>query len=296
MPTPTLSGTSLLNLGPLTTIWTAPASCATATPTPALARLIDPSVAYWLQTCQVDRDPYDDCVPSGELLNSEYHSRRTSTQNFLFHHSPGSQCPSGWATVGYGVRDETSSHSLSGVFADPTVTVDLQTTTSIASEINPRFELAPNLFMSAMEPSETVVVCCPREAYTATTGCQFLNVNEIELVERTYTFHGRVVTGNSVSTKGSVVSLLPRTETIDAERSTSYVGVLITPGITLVNKGSENVVQTSIAASGEGSLTGATETPSSGVPSKASSSMVIGVIKAVWGVAVVASAALMVPL
>ncbi|KAK1640780.1 hypothetical protein BDP81DRAFT_390131 [Colletotrichum phormii] len=161
MPTPTLSSTSLLNLGPLTTIWTALVSCATATPTQALARFLDPGVVYWSQTCQVDRDPYNDCIPSGELLSSGYRSRRTSTQKFLFHHSSGSQCPSGWATVGYGVRDETSSHSLSGVFADPTVTVDLRTTMSIASELKPRFELAPNLFMSAMGPSETVVMCCP---------------------------------------------------------------------------------------------------------------------------------------
>ncbi|KXH29980.1 hypothetical protein CSIM01_00694 [Colletotrichum simmondsii] len=314
MPTPTLSGTTLLNLGPLTTICTAPASCATSTPTPALARKFDPGVAYWQQTCEVDSDPYDDCIPSGDAMNSEYHSRRTSTERFLFHFSPGSQCPSGWVTAGYGIRDETSSHSLSGVFADPTLTFDAGTTTSIASEINPTFELRADLFMSAMEPSETVIACCPsgytaglygncysstaREAYTASTGCKLYNVNDVEVVDRTFTFHGRVVTGSSISIKGSVVSLQPKTVTIEAKDSTSYVGALITPGITLVNKGfSGDVVQTSAAGSGESSSTGSTETPSSGVPSKAAGSSVVnGVMMAVWGVAVVAGAALMVPL
>lgn len=162
MPTPTLSGAALVNLGPLTTVWTAPASCATSVPTPALARKNIPGVAYWQETCQVDRDPFDDCIPSGDAMNSEYHSRRTSTQQFFFHFSPGSQCPSGWVTAGYGVRDATSSHSLSGVFADPTLTIDAVTTTVVASEVNPTFEPAANLFMSAMEPSETVIACCPR--------------------------------------------------------------------------------------------------------------------------------------
>lgn len=138
----------------------------------------------------------------------------------------------------------------------------------------------------------------PREAFTATTGCKLYNVNDVEVVDRTFTFHGRVVTGSSISTKGSVVSLQPETVTIEAKESTSYVGALITPGITLVNKGSSgDVVQTSAAASGGGSSTGPNETPSFGVPSKAAgSSMVNGVMLAVWGVAVVAGAALMVPL
>ncbi|EXF82286.1 hypothetical protein CFIO01_08173 [Colletotrichum fioriniae PJ7] len=283
MPTPTLSGATLVNLGPLTTVWTAPASCATSVPTPALARKNIPGVAYWQETCQVDRDPFDDCIPSGDAMNSEYHSRRTSTQQFFFHFSPGSQCPSGWVTAGYGVRDATSSHSLSGVFADPTLTIDAVTTTVVASEVNPTFEPAANLFI---------------EAFTATTGCKLYNVNDVEVVDRTFTFHGRVVRGSSISTKGSVVSLQPETVTIEAKESTSYVGALITPGITLVNKGSSgDVVQTSAAASGGGSLTGPNETPSFGVPSKAGgSSMVNGVMLAVWGVAVVAGAALMVPL
>ncbi|KAK1721309.1 hypothetical protein CaCOL14_007510 [Colletotrichum acutatum] len=314
MPTPTLSGTTLVNLGPLTTIWTAPASCATSVPTPALARRFDPGVAYWQETCQVDRDPFDDCMPSGSAMNLEYHSRRTSTQRFLLHFSPGSQCPSGWVTAGYGVRNEMSSHSLSGVFADPTLTIDAGTTTSVASEIKPTFELAANLFMSAMEPSETVIACCPsgytagfygncysstaREAYTAITGCKLYNVNDVEVVDRTYTFHGRVVTGSSISIKGSVVSLQPRTVTIEAKESTSYVGALITPGITLVNKGSSgDVVQTSAAASGGGSSPVPTEMPSSAVPSRAAGSSVVnGVVIAVWGVAMMAGVALIVPL
>ncbi|KAF4773608.1 hypothetical protein HER10_EVM0002386 [Colletotrichum scovillei] len=314
MPTPTLSGTTLLNLGPLTTIWTAPASCATSTPTPALARKFDPGVAYWQQTCEVDRDPYDDCIPSGDAMNSEYHARQTSTERFLFHFSPGSQCPSGWVTAGYGIRDETSSHSLSGVFDDPTLTFDAGTRTSVASEINSTFELRADLFMSAMEPSETVIACCPsgytaglygncysstaREAYTASTGCKLYNVNDVEVVDRTFTFHGRVVTGSSISIKGSVVSLQPKTVTIEAKDSTSYVGALITPAITLVNRDpSGDVVQTSAAGSGETSSTGPNETPSSEVPSRAAgSSMVNSVMMAVWGVAVMAGAALMVPL
>lgn len=171
MPTPTLSGTTIINLGPLTS-WTAPASCATTAPPVALALAPVESVVYLSQTCDVNGPVVNDCFPSASAVNSLYHARKGGPErfNYLVHHSPAYECPSGWATVAYGVRDEASSHSLSGIFADPTVTRTnrLIYPSSVLAEVTtitqgmPIFEPPQNLFMSALEPSETVILCCPR--------------------------------------------------------------------------------------------------------------------------------------
>ncbi|KZL65150.1 LPxTG-domain-containing protein [Colletotrichum tofieldiae] len=225
MPTPTISGTTIINLGPLTA-WTAPESCDTITPSPALALSRVKGVPYFSMTCNIDGPVLNDCFPSASAFNSINHARKDTQErfNYQIYYSPAYECPSGWDTVGYGVRDETSSHSLSGIFADPTITVTaheirrtgaVSTIVSTISQVMPIFEPHHNLFMSAMEPSETVIMCCPtgysvaaqghcyssipRESYTATTGCQLRYANEdveLEMVDKTFTYHGRLVTGS----------------------------------------------------------------------------------------------------
>lgn len=166
MPTPTLSQSTFINLGPLTTTWTAPAACATITRPPALARRNDGriGVPFYQQTCDINADPYNDCIPSGREMNSIYSTRRNdpARNNVNFYYSPANQCPSGWSTVGFGVRAETSFLSLSGVFANPTLTLDYGTSTRLNSQVTIALEPSPNFFMSAMEPQETAIMCCPR--------------------------------------------------------------------------------------------------------------------------------------
>ncbi|KAF5488780.1 hypothetical protein CGCF413_v012397 [Colletotrichum fructicola] len=73
------------------------------------------------------------------------------------------------------------------------------------------------MFMSAIEPHETAVACCPsgftakalglgcfsyipRELYTATTGCHWILDNDIyTLIDNTYTYHGRTYTENEIN-------------------------------------------------------------------------------------------------
>ncbi|KZL87937.1 lpxtg-domain-containing protein [Colletotrichum incanum] len=180
MPTATFSGTTIINLGPLTA-WAAPGSCATITPSPALALARVNGVPYFSMTCNSDGPVVNDCFPSASALNSIYHARKDTRERFNYHiyHAPADECPSGWATVAYGVRDETSSHSLSGIFADPTITITakefqrtgaVSTIVSTMSQVMPTFEPHQNLFMSAMEPSETVVMCCPTGYTVAAQG------------------------------------------------------------------------------------------------------------------------------
>ncbi|WQF80556.1 hypothetical protein CDEST_05570 [Colletotrichum destructivum] len=329
MPTPTLSGTTIINLGPLTS-WTAPASCATTAPPVALALAAVESVVYLAQTCDVNGPVVNDCFPSASAVNSLYHARKGGPErfNYLVHHSPAYECPSGWATVAYGVRDEASSHSLSGIFADPTVTRTnkLIYATSVSTEVTtitqgmPIFEPPQNLFMSALEPSETVILCCPsgykvglvggncyspvpREAYTATTGCQIKYVNEetilMKPVERTFTYHGRVVTGSAWSVGDESVEYVGTTMVVDESTRTLYEAILYTPAITMVNRGSaaaaaETSPVVTASATPSSTATGSAPWPSTGSGSSTASSAK-GATLAVWGVALLAGVALMAP-
>ncbi|TQN67782.1 hypothetical protein CSHISOI_07691 [Colletotrichum shisoi] len=370
MPAPTLSGTTIINLGPLTS-WTATASCAATTAPPvALALAAVESVVYLSQTCDVDGPVVNDCFPSAGAVNSLYHARKGGPErfNFLVHHSPAYECPSGWATVAYGVRDEASSHSLSGIFADPTVTRTnrLVYATSVSTEVTtvtqgmPMFEPPQNLFMSAMEPSETVILCCPRsvavvsvvfvvfifvfvfvfvsfsrstparvpfftdtdnsgykvglvggncysrvprEAYTATTGCQIKYVNEetilMKPVERTFTYHGRVVTGSAWSVGDESVEYVGTTMVVDESTRTLYEAILYTPAITMVNRGSAAAAaETSLvaiaSATPASTATGPAPWPSTGSGSRRAPSAK-GVTLLVWGIALLAGVALMAP-
>ena len=160
MPTATfVSGYSVINNGPLTTTFTAPASCSTAYNTLIGLK----SVGYapqWAAQC-VYTAPAD-CNPSGSALNSIISAADSgsnpASENFIVYHSPGLVCPSGWATVGEASKPNPTSVSVSGAFNESSL-IPTQTPNNY-----PFLEPYLDIVIGALDPSETAIVCCPRFA------------------------------------------------------------------------------------------------------------------------------------
>lgn len=157
MPTATsLSGLSLLNIGPLTTTFTAPASCSTAYRT-LIAPITDPALFQWNVHCPWL--PPVDCNPSGSLVQSLVSSAggaNPSAGMFIPYNSPGLICPSGWATVGAAAKPNPTSISISGAFNQS----DAIPTGSGVTFFEPQLDV----FLAALDPGETAILCCPRFA------------------------------------------------------------------------------------------------------------------------------------
>jgi hypothetical protein len=157
MPTATsLSGYSLTNNGPLTTTFTAPASCSTAYET-MLGAATDPTFLQWEAQCEWL--PPADCNPSGsaiQSIDSSAEGGNPTAGMIIVYHSPGLVCPSGWATVGAAAKLNPTSTSISGAFnQSAAIPTDYQ---------SGFFEPELDVFLEALDPGEIAVVCCPRFA------------------------------------------------------------------------------------------------------------------------------------
>ncbi|CAI0643833.1 unnamed protein product [Colletotrichum noveboracense] len=167
MPSSTVQGPILVNAGPVTTTWTAPPSCATKPVTVQLGNGVDVGRGVWQENCTLeDPGPYDECVPDVGivLLDLLLNSTNISTRSLVFYHSTGLVCPSAWIPAGTAIRYDATSYDLSGVFADPTLTITKtasSTETQTLSQITPYMNPVPNMVMSALEPGETGIWCCP---------------------------------------------------------------------------------------------------------------------------------------
>jgi hypothetical protein len=156
MPTATsLSARRLLNLGPLTTTFTAPASCSTGYRT-LIAPATDPALFEW------DVCPWllpADCYPYGSVVQSLVASADgpdPAAGLFVAYNSPGLVCPAGWATVGAAAKPNPTSISISGAFNQSDA---IPTDSDIAF-----FEPQLDVFLAALDPGETAILCCPRFA------------------------------------------------------------------------------------------------------------------------------------
>jgi hypothetical protein len=178
-----LSQFTIINLGPLTTTWTAPQSCATQT-TVYLAASATPDVAVIAATCGASPD--ENCYPGATTQIDEIY---TMIENLdigaIPYFSPGSICPDKYTTAGIAVKDGSGKLvSSSGLFAPTTsgtrtIGPGLMTYTTTATEylahnttsvsvttgtttFVPLYNPAWNVMMEALAASETAVVCCPR--------------------------------------------------------------------------------------------------------------------------------------
>nr|RBQ90143.1 hypothetical protein FVER53263_20626 [Fusarium verticillioides] len=163
MPTATyISQASITNFGPLTTTYTAPTSCATATDHlyfPYRDVSEQPEYLWAWPTCTMQL--YGKCIPSGDkydhLITATY--AKTLDIGFYHYYSPGLYCPANWTTVGKYVKGTGGTAQITGAL------------TKTESEPVPErwepgrpFPTDPtSVWNQVLEPSETLVVCCPSE-------------------------------------------------------------------------------------------------------------------------------------
>lgn len=151
MPTATsLSGVALINDGPLTTTFTAPASCSTAYDT-LIGLATDPLSLLIDAHCQYQ--PPADCYPSGyQSIISSAQGINPTDGRVVVYNSPGLYCPSSWSSVGDAAKINPTSTSISGAFNE---------TYYFPQDVG-AFEPLLDAFMAALDQGETAVVCCPR--------------------------------------------------------------------------------------------------------------------------------------
>jgi hypothetical protein len=157
MPTVTsLSGLNLLNFGPLTTTFTAPASCSTAYRT-MIAPATSPAFFQWNVHCPWL--PPADCNPQGSAVRSLISSAggpNPTDGSFVVFNSPGLVCPFGGSTVGAATKFNPTSISISGAFNQSDA---IPTGSDVAF-----FEPQLDVLLAALDPGETAILCCPRFA------------------------------------------------------------------------------------------------------------------------------------
>ncbi|KAF5020052.1 hypothetical protein F66182_7933 [Fusarium sp. NRRL 66182] len=163
MPSTEYFGYSITNLGPLTTTYTPPPSCITATADHIVYAIetLGAHIGLGAPTCE--SEPFEDCIPSG----AEYDDLFATSYNMAGHgwrhyYSPGLHCPHGWTTAGVlAPGEETGSDDKGGFFTrtnpDPT---------GIATPLMP-----DELWSRILGPSETVAYCCPSGWDASLMGC-----------------------------------------------------------------------------------------------------------------------------
>ncbi|KAJ5820597.1 hypothetical protein N7474_006188 [Penicillium riverlandense] len=240
-----LSAYTFTNLGPLTTIFTPPASCQNRWNV-NIAPSSLPDVWLADASCGINAE-YWSCRPTGtitDLPSSTSYDNNPSLAYQAQYYSPGLYCPSGWHEVGVASRDGTKPVNWTGIFSPAT---PLPTTNN-----NFGLNLPANVLMQLLDPSETAVMCCPSSMtadeivgcystlsdYKISTGCIRIFPNadistdmSTEIWVDGVTVEGRLET---------LVSDLPITQTLHRSfapsETSTLVGVTAAYPITLVHQ------------------------------------------------------------
>lgn len=150
----TTNGYTFNNWGPLTTTFTAPASCATATGNFLIG--LNRTAPFWEFAVQCSTLGYSDCIPTGTASQITLDPNPNTLYQQAYY-SPGLYCPSGWATFGVAERNTDNSLTSSGVLS-------LSKTVAEPSFV-PQWENPLTLLMDLLDLNETLVMCCPRYVY-----------------------------------------------------------------------------------------------------------------------------------
>jgi hypothetical protein len=153
MPTITsLSQYVFHNLGPLTTTFNVPLSCATKSNNVVIAFKSDLTQIYGQPDCE--HVTQGDCFPSGSAIDSLSSALSDSPLRgyAVDYFSPGLHCPTNWVTVGMAARSADGAMSSNGIFTPKTITE----TDFVA------FPAYVNVLTAGLEPGETAALCCPR--------------------------------------------------------------------------------------------------------------------------------------
>ncbi|KAM6534097.1 hypothetical protein FALCPG4_007035 [Fusarium falciforme] len=215
MPTTTeYLGYTITNLGPLTTTYTGPAECATATDNIQFVQADLPWIpgAWGYPSC-IPGD-YGKCIPSGDAYDklAKEHAY-TWQQGFFPYYSPGLVCPKGWTTAGeYAKSKGTPTEGMLTVQPENSMT-------------QPQMLALTSVWTSVLEDSETLVYCCP----SGYTGDNFLNCHSVmgPITELGYTegcihtWSGKYYTDVTATFEGVESPYLSKIK-ITAEPGTAY--------------------------------------------------------------------------
>ncbi|GJN66411.1 hypothetical protein VFPFJ_01493 [Purpureocillium lilacinum] len=270
MPTATeYLGYSLINLGPLTTTFTAAPSCATSLDYKWIAsqRKGDSEAQiYGYPTCGAPK--FEGCIPNGKGWDSSLAKLSATPHNGnVLYRSPGIHCPSGWTTAGSIVGGGASGRSASGVF------------TKFQSDDDPdegvRHVSVIEAFVKPLGESETLAWCCPSgmtadsAAFcSSSVGPLSRSYSEVCLVlipmddvATVTSFQGSSLTQPVVLITGTDTSYRTTTRKIDPSDTSGLTVVTAAPVVALVyqksDMGQQGTHGGSTAASGQsGSATG----------------------------------------
>ncbi|KAJ4011771.1 hypothetical protein NW752_004172 [Fusarium irregulare] len=156
MPTATeFFGITAHNLGPLTTTFTAPSSCATSINDNHVLFVNVTSPYYQEGRPRCGSATYADCFPSGDELDA-FISQTPPTlfRTTSLYFSPGLACPAGWKTVGALAHAESGKMSASGALAQEPPDADLE---------YPRAAWVTDVWRNMLHESETLAYCCPSD-------------------------------------------------------------------------------------------------------------------------------------
>lgn len=169
------------NLGPITTTFTPAPSC-TASNRIGLGYMDslagDLVIPYSVQ-CTSNLNYFSGCIPlptptattSSSQDHNDYPVSVTDEYAYGAYYYPGLYCPSGWATVGLAARDAGGSLTSSGILVsttpETTATTGTYSTGGLYTETVIRKDQA-SVLKGALEPEQTMVLCCPRQAYLTT--------------------------------------------------------------------------------------------------------------------------------
>lgn len=272
MPTATsVSGVILINGGPLTTTFTAPASCSTAYET----MVGDNTAPYALQFgSECDWVPKPECDPNRDLVESLGQAILTGSPNQdsnVVYNSPGVVCPAGWSTAGQVIKVNPTSTIASGAF-------NFSDSVPTAEPFFGYFQPVLDVLQAALDPGETAAVCCPRfvpfpfnaiewraqeltfpsssytamgngnigcystiptSEYTPKTGCQrIIPKEDMATISGTYTIGGQTFTGGIVDITGTI-PLSTRKTTLSPAEATDVIGLAYTGMQILVHQSTD---------------------------------------------------------
>jgi len=245
MPTATvLSQRTFNNLGPLTTTFTVPASCATLTNNVYITTNKGRDLLGL--DCNTKTSTLGDCYPSGSSVDAILASFAGNPERGeqLHYFSPGIQCPSAWTTAGVAAKDASGSLSASGVFTSASAVLY----NSVFVDL-----VLPNILAANLAAGETAAVCCPggftteqgscvstlASSQPITGGCAYLVPhNDYTFIQTTMTLPQTTATGGIFSlTDTSPLTLT--SITFRPGEAKDWASVAVMPMVTLLHQASD---------------------------------------------------------
>lgn len=154
MPSSTVWGAELTNLGSLVTTFTPAPSCTGISNLAVAVQNPDTLVLAGYLGC--DAPKVTGCAPHASNLLDLYSTAKNKAGAHLAYYSPGLVCPSGWTTAG-SIVGPSGWSSASGAYTQSHFPYPDRFPGDIPQRLNPLDQ-----YVTALEESETLAWCCPR--------------------------------------------------------------------------------------------------------------------------------------